>query len=83
MCQFHIGLRNNLNPKVSSLFDKEKFREDLYFRINVIRLSLPHFPNAKRISLMLKRFIDRLNDTLARIFMNLKFKKLRVSQIIV
>jgi transcriptional regulator with PAS, ATPase and Fis domain len=28
--------------------DEGKFREDLYFRINVIKLSIPRLPNAKR-----------------------------------
>jgi PAS domain S-box-containing protein len=44
-----------------------KFREDLYYRINVVRLQLPPLRDRKEdISLLTHHFIDRFNSLLGR-----------------
>jgi len=47
---------------LEKLVDEGKFREDLYFRINVIRLSIPPLAERKEdIPLLVDHFIERLN----------------------
>lgn len=50
--------------------DKKRFREDLYYRINIIRLSLPKLAERKEdIPLLVDHFIERFNSiTGKRIF---------------
>jgi PAS domain S-box-containing protein len=50
------------HQNLSELVQQGKFREDLYFRINVIRLSLPTLSERKSdIPLLIDHFIDRFN----------------------
>jgi PAS domain S-box-containing protein len=47
---------------LEKLVDEGKFREDLYFRINVIKLSIPPLAERKEdIPLLVDHFIERLN----------------------
>jgi len=47
---------------LKKLIDEGKFREDLYFRINVIKLSIPPLAERKEdIPLLVDHFIERLN----------------------
>ena len=48
---------------LQDLVKEGKFREDLFFRINVIKLSLPTLAERKEdIPLLVNRFIDRFNE---------------------
>ncbi|MBN2138692.1 MAG: sigma 54-interacting transcriptional regulator [Sedimentisphaerales bacterium] len=50
------------NKKLSELIEHGKFRDDLYYRINVIRLELPPLRDRKGdIPLLVDYFISRLN----------------------
>jgi len=50
------------NVDLDQLVEEKKFRKDLYFRINVMRLALPRLTERKEdISLLVDHFIDRLN----------------------
>jgi DNA-binding NtrC family response regulator len=47
---------------LAKLVDEGKFRQDLYFRINVIKLSIPPLAERKEdIPLLVDHFIERLN----------------------
>ena len=48
--------------KLDKLVEEDKFREDLYFRINVIKLTLPKLADRKEdIPLLVEHFIERFN----------------------
>ena len=48
--------------KLDKLVEEDKFREDLYFRINVIKLTLPKLVDRKEdIPLLVEHFIERFN----------------------
>jgi PAS domain S-box-containing protein len=48
---------------IESLVRQEKFREDLYYRINVMKLSLPPLVQRKEdIPLLVDHFVDRFNN---------------------
>jgi len=48
--------------KLDKLVEEDKFREDLYFRINVIKLTLPKLADRKEdIPLLVDHFIERFN----------------------
>ena len=50
------------NQELNKLVEKDKFREDLYFRINVMKLTLPELAKRKEdIPLLVDHFIHRFN----------------------
>ncbi|MCK5695483.1 MAG: sigma 54-interacting transcriptional regulator [Desulfobacula sp.] len=50
------------NKRLSDLVSQNRFRQDLYYRINVIRLSLPPLRHRMEdIPLLVERFIQKLN----------------------
>ncbi len=50
------------NKKLDKLVKENKFREDLYYRVNVMRLELPPLRNKKEdIPLLVNHFISRFN----------------------
>ena len=50
------------NRELGKLVEKDKFREDLYFRINVMKLTLPELAKRKEdIPLLVDHFIQRFN----------------------
>ncbi|MBE9545032.1 MAG: sigma 54-interacting transcriptional regulator [Proteobacteria bacterium] len=49
--------------KLAEMVEENKFREDLYFRINVIKLTLPKLSERKEdIPLLVYHFIERFNN---------------------
>jgi transcriptional regulator with PAS, ATPase and Fis domain len=49
--------------KLANMVEENKFREDLYFRINVIKLTLPKLSERKEdIPLLVQYFIERFNN---------------------
>ena len=55
------------NKSLEKLVEEGKFREDLYFRINVIKLSLPPLVDRKEdIPLLVDYFIDKFNHLTGR-----------------
>jgi two-component system response regulator AtoC len=51
------------NKDIKKLVEEEKFREDLYFRLNVIEIKLPSLRNKKQdLPILFKYFIDLYND---------------------
>jgi len=50
------------NKNIKKLIDNEKFREDLYYRINVIKIDIPQLRQRKEdIPLLIDHFIHRFN----------------------
>ncbi len=50
------------NKDLESLIDSGSFREDLFYRINIVRLKLPPLKERKEdIPLLIERFVDKLN----------------------
>ncbi len=50
------------NRDLAELMKKEAFREDLYYRVNIVRIELPALRRRKEdIPLLIDRFIDRFN----------------------
>ncbi|MBK7927611.1 MAG: sigma 54-interacting transcriptional regulator [Bryobacterales bacterium] len=55
------------NKTLSQLVSKGQFREDLYYRINVVRLEIPPLrERMEDIPLLVEHFIDRLNSLQGR-----------------
>nr|WP_320009752.1 sigma 54-interacting transcriptional regulator [uncultured Desulfobulbus sp.] len=50
------------NKNLESMVDEGAFRQDLFYRINIVRLALPPLRERKEdIPLLIDRFIDRMN----------------------
>ncbi|MFC1514013.1 sigma-54 interaction domain-containing protein [candidate division KSB1 bacterium] len=57
-----VRILSATNKDLTKLIKKESFREDLYYRINVVRLKIPPLRERKNdIILLAEHFIDRLN----------------------
>jgi PAS domain S-box-containing protein len=60
--QTNIRIIAATNKRLSDLVSQNRFRQDLYYRINVIRLSLPPLRHRMEdIPLLVERFIQKLN----------------------
>ncbi len=57
-----IRIIASTNTNLSELVDTGKFRQDLYFRINVVNFQLPPLRNRKEdIPLLVEHFIEKMN----------------------
>jgi len=55
------------NKQLDNLVQEGKFREDLYYRINVVKLSLPPLAQRKEdIPLLVEHFIEHFNSLMGR-----------------
>lgn len=67
------------NKALAELVDKGAFRQDLYYRINVVRLELPPLRKRKEdIPLLIERFIRRFNQKQGRSVSNVSAEALAV-----
>jgi PAS domain S-box-containing protein len=65
------------HQNLETLVEQGNFREDLYFRINIIKLSLPSLVDRKEdIPILVDHFIDRFNHLTGRDIMGLSQKAL-------
>ncbi len=63
------------HQNLKQLVEQGRFREDLYYRINVIRLSLPTLSERKEdIALLAEHFIEKFNSIRARTIVGLTQK---------
>jgi len=61
------------NKNLETLVKEKKFREDLYYRINVVRLQLPSLRDRKGdVPLLITHFIKRFNDLKGKNILGLK-----------
>ena len=55
------------NRNLEEMMEKGEFREDLYYRLNVITIQLPPLRNRKEdISLLVEHFISKINEKLEK-----------------
>ena len=60
----NIRIIASTNKNLSEMVQKGEFRQDLFYRINIIRLKLPPLRNRKEdISLLIDHFISKMNRT--------------------
>jgi PAS domain S-box-containing protein len=65
------------HQSLETLVEQGNFREDLYFRINIIKLSLPSLADRKEdIPILVEHFIDRFNHLTGKEIMGLSQKAL-------
>jgi PAS domain S-box-containing protein len=63
ICQMNARVIAATNRDLKRLVDEHRFREDLYYRINIIRLLLPNLADRKEdITLLVDHFIERFNS---------------------
>ena len=67
------------NQDLSALLNKNQFRQDLYYRINVIRLILPPLrQRMEDIPLLVERFINKLNMLQKKFIQGMDMRVLQV-----
>jgi len=60
--QANVRILAATNLDIESLVEQGRFRQDLYYRINIVRLRLPPLRDRKEdIPLLIERFIDKMN----------------------
>ncbi len=63
VCKMKARVIVATHRNLKRLVDQQRFREDLYYRINIIRLSLPKLAERKEdIPLLVDHFIERFNS---------------------
>ncbi len=64
-CDVRIVAATNRN--LEELIEKDAFREDLYYRLNVIPIELPALKERQEdISLLVKHFLDKINSKMGK-----------------
>ncbi len=67
------------NKNLTCMVDNEEFRQDLFYRINVVRLKLPPLRNRMEdIPMLVQHFIEKLNRLRERFITGISPKALRV-----
>ncbi len=65
--QLNIRVIAATNKDLKSMVDKGEFRQDLYFRLNVVEINLPALKDKKQdLPLLFKHFISKFNDDLEK-----------------
>lgn len=63
--QLNIRIISATNKDLKSMVDKGEFRQDLFFRLNVVEISLPTLKEKKQdLPLLFKHFIEKFNEEL-------------------
>jgi len=79
--QIDVRIVAATNRNLMEEVDKEKFREDLFYRIAVIRLNLPPLRERKEdLPLLFNHFVTRFNDTYGKSVTRLSPELLRFFQ---
>ncbi len=61
----NVRILSATNKNIKKLIEEQKFREDLYFRINIIELTLPSLKDRKEdIPILINHFINKYNEIL-------------------
>jgi transcriptional regulator with PAS, ATPase and Fis domain len=67
------------NRSLEQLIQEKKFREDLYYRLNVVRLEVPPLRQRKQdIAVLIQHFIDKLNPRLRTMIADVSPKSLKL-----
>jgi len=63
VCQMNARVIAATHHSLQNLVEAKRFREDLYYRINVIRLTLPNLADRKEdIPILVDHFVERFNS---------------------
>ncbi|MBL0714366.1 MAG: sigma-54-dependent Fis family transcriptional regulator, partial [Desulfosarcina sp.] len=63
ICKMNARVIAATHRNLKHLVDAKRFREDLYYRVNVIRLSLPNLAERKEdIPILVDHFVERFNS---------------------
>jgi transcriptional regulator with PAS, ATPase and Fis domain len=63
ICKMNARVIAATHHSLKQLVDDKRFREDLYYRVNVIRLSLPNLAERKEdIPLLVDHFVEKFNS---------------------
>ncbi len=69
------------NKNLEEMMRKEEFREDLYYRLNIICIALPPLRNRKEdINLLTEHFIKKLSDKMGRHIVEIENEVLNLFQ---
>lgn len=65
--QLNIRVIAATNKDLKSMVDKGEFRQDLYFRLNVVEINLPSLKDKKQdLPLLFKHFIEKFNEDIGK-----------------